>query len=520
MGKILPSFKKTLVDEIITNISSNTSYYYGFAANPIPYTDLAPEVANNDYATMFINDWQMILGKKLNPGDVVPVIKKNLWTANTVYTRYDNTSDAMYEGDNFYVISEPPVVGGSYHIYKCIDNANNRPSIVDPGSIGMPAQSSTIQTSDNYKWKYISSISSANYDKFVSENYAPVYTNTTIATSAAKNSGVELVVIERPGSGYVSYNAGTVRSVQNTTTLQIENDASSSDNFYVESGIYIYNNIDTTSQIRTVSDYVVNSSGKFIYVDPPINTETVVSGISQYLISPAVVFEDDGDISPKAYSVVNTANYSLEEIVMLDPGSNISWANVSIKSSYGSGANVYAIVPPPGGHGSDPVSELGVKGLAVTFSFNNGEYGNVVTANVTYNKIGIVKDPFTIESNTASGETTKGPRFTGAAYNQLLKANVSPSYIFSPGEVVVGSDSKAMGTVVFSNSTQVFLSGDKHFIEGEYISNTAGIDLSRIFINTVGSIYTKDLVPLYIENINNVKRANNQTETYKLTIEL
>ena len=253
MGKILPSYKKAVYDEIVDNIVSNTSYYYAFAANPIPYESTAPAVANNDYSTMFINDWQLLFGKKLANSNFFPVITKNIWITNTVYNRYDNTSNTMYANNNYYVICQPASIGGAYHVYKCIDNANGSVSSVDPSSIGTPTQATTFQTGDNYKWRYITSISSQNYSNFSTENYAPIYPNNSIVSGAFTYSGVEVVMINNPGSGYSSYANGYVRGVVNSTVIQIESTSSGDSQFYTNGAIYIYNTIASTSQIRGVA---------------------------------------------------------------------------------------------------------------------------------------------------------------------------------------------------------------------------------------------------------------------------
>lgn len=522
MGKILPSYKKAIVEEIVDNVYANTSHYYAFAANPVAYPGSTPEISNEDYNTNFINNWQMLFGKKIFSSEIVPVISKKTWASGQTYDRYDNTSNTLISNNNFYVVSPPAVIGGNYNIYKCIDNANSATSTVDPGSIGSPTQASTFQTNDGYKWRYMYSITEYNNDRFTSEDYVPVYTSATISATAASYSGVEVVMITNAGSGYTSYTNGVIRSVQNSTIIQIENYSSSSDNFYVNSAIYIYNTVEATSQIRTVTDYVANSSGKFIFVanTKPFEITKITSGITQYLISPAVVFETDGDSDPKAYSLVNTANYSISNVVMLDIGTNITWANVKIQSGYGSGANVYAIVPPPGGHGYDPVTELNAKGLAIAFNFANTEGATIPTANILYNKIGIIKNPYALNSNLVTGTISKGDQFTSDTFNQLTRGTVSPATTFTIGNFVLGVNSGARGIVVFSNTSQVYISGDKYFINNEGLANSSGSYVCNIAITHIGDIYTKDLKPIYIDNINNVNRANTQTEVFKLTIEI
>lgn len=521
MGKILPSYTKALIDETIDNIVSNNSHYYAFAANPIAYSgNSVPNVANNDYDTLFTNDWQMLFGKKINAGDVALVIENNSWVSNTIYSMYNNQSNTVHSNNNFYVVTEPSIVGGAYHVYKCIDNANGSYSTTNPSTIGTPTQSSSFVTADGYKWRYIYSISSKNYEKFASSGYIPVFTNSTISATASDYSGVEVVNIVNGGNGYSTYHDGTVLANPNSSLIQIENTASENNDFYVNNSIYIYTTFDSTAQITDIIDYIANSSGKFVKVSPVVNTDIISPSISEYKISPKVKFVTDGDSNPIAYSVINTTSNSIQSIVVTDIGTNITWANVSIvsNSAFGSGANLYAIVPPPGGHGFEPATELNVKGVSINFSFANTESNTVITSNTLYNKIGLIKNPYSLSANISTGTITKGSRYSANTFEQILKANVSPSYVFSKGEKVTGNTSGSLGTVVFSNSTVVYLSGDKSFIDGEYIANSSGNYVTTIAITEVGDIYTKDLKPFYVENINNINRNDEQTESYRLTI--
>ena len=334
-----------MFEELADNISANSSQYYAFAANPIEFSGSIPALTNDDYSTLFENNWKMLFGKRLQVADFAPVINNNSWTSGRVYDRYDNTSNTVIANNNFYVVSSPSVVGGSYHIYKCIDNANGAASTVDPGTIGTPTQPSTFEMSDFYKWRYVSSISASNYDKFAANNFVPVYANSTIVSTSPSYSGVEVVVIRNGGNGYSTYTNGVVQSVQNSTLIQIQNYSSENNDYYVNNSIYIYNGanlitFDTTSQLSTITDYISNTSGRWIYVNPSINTSLITSGLSKYSISPSVVFESDGDSNPKAVSIVNTTSNSIQSIIMLDVGTNISWANVRIVSNTAFGAGL------------------------------------------------------------------------------------------------------------------------------------------------------------------------------------
>ncbi|CAB4162796.1 hypothetical protein UFOVP787_119 [uncultured Caudovirales phage] len=515
MGKLNPIFKSAFYDNIINSMTANTSRYYAFASNPIEITGNTPAVSADDYSTNFSPDWKMIFGKKLTTNDIIPVIEKNIWTSNTVYDRYDNTSTSLYNNNNYYVVSEPSTPGGSYIIYVCIDNNNGESSTVDPSSFGTPTQATTFQTSDNYKWRYVSTISNSNYLKFSTTDYIPVYTNSTLSSTSESRAGVEVVVVSNSGTGYDNYHEGTVLSVTNSTLVQISSNASSTSFYYNNNAIYFNTGSEATSQLLKVSNYIHNSGGNWVYLDSESNTNNITPSITQYKIVPNLIFTSDGNTAPVGYCTVNNISNSISSVVILDNGSYVTWANVQVSSIYGSGANLYCIVPPPGGFGHTPASELNMKGIAFAFSFANNESNTILTSNVVYNQIGLIENPYSLGANN-----TKGAYFNSNTFSQTTKANVSPSYTFSYGETIVGANSGSRATVIFSNSSVVYFVGDKNFIDGEYIANTSNVNVTTISITNSASLYAKDVKPLYIQNINNVNRSNTQTESFKIIIQV
>lgn len=510
MGKLLPSYKKGVIDEILLNITANTSHYYAFASNPVSYSGNTPAASAADYDANFVQNWQLLFGKKLSNTDIVPMIKNIRWEANTAYVKYDNSVDLSNSA--FYVVTDPGVPGGQYDIYKCIDNANGAVSTEIPDQL----QAASFTKSDGYTWRYIASISDANYSKFATTAYVPVTPNTSVVSGAYDYSGVEVVKISHSGNGYSAYTNGVVQSVSNSTLIQISASASTDNDFYTRNGIYIYNESEATSQLNVVSAYVSNSTGNFVYLASAANTNNITPSVTRYSISPRVIFQTDGDVDPAAYSVINTTSNSIGSIVIVEIGYGISWANVSIQSntSYGSGALVSAIVPPAGGHGAEPVAELNVQGMGVSFRFANNE-GTTIPSNVLFNKIGLIKNPYELEANTA-----KGDRYSSNTFSAVIKASLTPSVLFTVGHEVIGANSGAVGTVAFANSTTVHLTGDKYFDSGETIVSSNNGTTSAITINTIGDIYSKDLKPLYIQNIDNVQRSNSQTESFKLIIQV
>jgi hypothetical protein len=509
VGKLLPNYRRSIVDDII----NSNSKYYGIAANPVPLTGGVANVTSDDYSSSFNPVWQLLFGKLVGVNDLIQVIDNNIWEAGTVYARYDNTMDLSSE--NFYVITEPASPGGNYDVYKCIDNAGGTESINKPDLV----QATSFTKSDGYTWRYIASIGNANWQKFATTYYAPIFPNTTIVAQSLINSGVEVVVVANGGSGYSSYHDGVVQGFSeiNSSIIQISDNASITGDFYQNNAIYIYNT-GITGEVQTISSYVSNSTGKFVLLQQEANTNNIIPGETLYKISPKILFETDGSLDPKGYTVVNTVSNSIYSVVITEPGSEISWANVTIQSNtiYGSGANVYAIVPPPGGHGSEPASELFTKGIGISVSFTGNET-NTIPDNVQYNKIGLIVNPYSIVQADASKDTTP---YTSNTFSSVLSANIASPITFNVGEQLVGANSGARGTVAFSNTSVVYLTGDKTFANVEYVTSTETNQTVEIEINTRGDIYTKDLKPVYMQNVVDIERASGQTEAFKLIIKI
>lgn len=513
MGALLPSYKEAVISSILNGISTNTTCLYAYASNPVAYSGNTPPIVLSDYSALFVNDWQMLFGKRIQIADIVPVIDNTQWVSNTIYTQYDNTNANLATND-FYVLTPPQIMGGPFNVYKCINNANGAPSTQMPTQV----QPNSFTTADGYTWRYTTSITAAEYDKFFTALYAPCYTNTTLAASASLYTGVENCIITNGGNGYSSYsisNSNFVVAVANSTQIQIQNYESQINNFYAGNGIYIYNSQSATSQLLTVAGYISNSIGNFITLSTPANTAFITPSITKYYISPQVVFTSDANVAPQAYTTINTTSNSVLSLVIINTGYGISWCNVSIvtnASSVASNATAYAIVPPPGGHGFDPASELFVQGMGISFTFSNSE-SNSIPTNITYNQIGIFNDPLTLNTNN-----TPGLAYTTNSFSQVLQANLSPTTTFVVGNVVTGTSSGAVGTVAFCNGTNIFLTGDKSFANNETIVSSNGVTSANININTLGQVYAKSIKPLYIQNISNVVRSNSAAESYKLVI--
>lgn len=508
MALLLPNYKCAIIYDLIETIAADASRYYAIASNPTP-NETIPEDEVNVQTTQIDMAWGMLFGKKLSNTDIVPMITYTKWEANTVYSMYDNASNDLDDAD-FYVIVDPDEIGGDYQIFKCIYNANGDPSTSKPDQL----QASTFEKEDGYKWRYITSVPTAVKNKFATATHFPVVANTTIVTGARDYAAVDVCLVANGGTGYRVYHEGTVEGVSNSTLIQIADDASVDNDFYVNSGIYIYNDLLSTGEVRKVTDYVANSSGNFVTLDAAANTDNIVASVSSYLISPYVKFESDGASDPIAYSTVDPQTNAIASVVIVDPGEGIFRATATIQSntSYGSGANLHPILPPPGGHGSKPAAELQALGMGIYVQFANSEM-NTIPTNIQYNRVGIIKDPY------AANGAAIGALYTDSTFNQLTIANVSPSMVYSVGTTITGANSGAKGVVAFSNTTQIGLVGDLGWVDGETISNAIG-NSTVIDVKSVPDVFHPVITPMFVQNIDNVDRSASGNEGFKFLISL
>lgn len=506
MGKILTGYKSAVINDIV----HSSNYYYMFASNPITSTTI-PLVTNDDYSSKFIDGWQMLFGKRVKPADIKPVVRNIQWTSGTVYDMYDNTKDMSTK--NFYVVT-PTDIGGDYVIYKCIYNNGGSASTEKPDII----QPKSFTKTDGYTWRYITSITNADYVKFATSSYIPIYGNTTTQAASLINSGVEVVQIPNSGNGYSSYHDGFIQSVQSTTLLQIESTASINNEFYVNNGIYIYNDLSATSDLNVITQYVSNATGNWVYLSAEANVNIINPGSTRYKISPRVVFNTNGTTPSKAYSVINTSSNSISNVVIIDTGTSVSWANVHLESNsiFGSGANLYAIVAPPGGHGFDPTDELSIKGFSISTTFANNENETIPTE-VTYNKIGLIKNPYQLNNSTGGKLELPMIANTFSAVSNFTPLNGT---VFTVGDTLTSNITSTIGTVAFSNSTVLMMTGDKTYQDGESLVSSDGQLSTGVYINTLGDVFTKDIRPMYVQNITDVTRSNTTSESYKLIIQI
>lgn len=154
---------------------------------------------NDDEIRQAWND--MIGGEFVQASNISNVVRRINWSAGTVYDRYDDKEENLFETKNIYVITD------SFNVYKCLDNNNSAQSTVKPTGTG----TSVIETADGYKWKFMYNISTAKVEKFLTEDWMPIQfldsddgtSQWTVQQNAVEGS-IEAVRVTASGTGYTS----------------------------------------------------------------------------------------------------------------------------------------------------------------------------------------------------------------------------------------------------------------------------------------------------------------------------
>lgn len=211
MPKLVTSkFRTHAAAQFIESVSesSNTIYYLGaHRSTPLPSGSI-PEPENSVTGSHYEMYDELIFGKHLTTSDFKHMIRKISWTSGTVYDMYDDQVVDL-ESLNFFVMSPE---SSNYHVFKCLNNNNGRPSTSPPLFSETSANDEEYTTADGYQWKYMYTISSAMYSKFATNEYIPVIVNANV-TGNAVSGAIHTIIVDTssPGSQYNNYASGTIK---------------------------------------------------------------------------------------------------------------------------------------------------------------------------------------------------------------------------------------------------------------------------------------------------------------------
>lgn len=146
-----------------------------------------------------------------------------------------------------------------------------------------------------------------------------------------------------------------------------------------------------------------------------INVENGGSGFDT--VNAVVVVTITGDGTGALASANVSANGIVQDIIVNSPGGNYTFANVSVTSTIGGNCVVSTSTSPVGGHGFDPISELGCGHVMMTAQFD-GDENNFVPTDIDYHQVGILVNPTTRQYNPSPAN--------GSIYSATTNIVVAP----------------------------------------------------------------------------------------------
>lgn len=250
-------------------------------------------------------------------------------------------------------------------------------------------------------------------------------------------------------------------------------------------------------------------------VDGAIEAIKVTNGGTNYSNSSNIIITITGDGSGANAIARTNAAQSITNILITDKGQDYTYADVSITGGGGVNAAARVMISPSGGHGSDPMRELGGSYLILNPRVRSSEDGKLPVKN-ELRQIALIQDP----KLKATGNVA-----TGRVYSQVLTVTVSSgSDDYQLDETVYQGGSLATST--FNGTVVNWDSGNNQL----KLANTIGTPISAALTgNTsttsrvIDSVTDKDLLDqsgylLYIDYIQPITRSIDQTEDYKIVL--
>lgn len=248
-------------------------------------------------------------------------------------------------------------------------------------------------------------------------------------------------------------------------------------------------------------------------IEGAIEAVKLVNAGNNYTSAPTITIVGDGT-GANAVATINASSNVIDKIIMTNYGAGYTYADVVIGGP-GSNASARAMISPPGGHGSDPLRELGGSYLIINARLNNTEGGKLPTDN-EFRQISIIQDPKEFVTNNIA---------TQSVYSQTLRLTVSTGAAgYIEDEIVYQGTSLA--AAYFTGRVAAWDSGNNIL----KLTNTVGTVQADVItgansstVRFVESITNKELKDysgnlLYTDNISPVQRADDQTEDFKIVL--
>ena len=466
------SFGVDTAQSFIEDAIDGTSYYV-FAARHIPYAGNSDQVIPVPQDSLFGNTISiydnMIFGKKVQPNNILPMVARYDWSANTSYAMYDDL-DGNLNSENFYAAVN---VGSYTNVYKCLYNNGNTASIVEPSGTDVEP---FLTVEDGYVWQYMYTANDYIMSVFSTQDYIPVVANTQLSANAQAGA-IDVIAVADAGGGYSNY---IVSSFQTSADIKIGGnpyfyglgaEASNINNFYNGCCILMTSGA-AKNEYKIITNYYISNGQKVmvlndVFTNPVQPTDT-------FEIYPFVYVFDTGGMKTAncmARAIVNPVGNTVSYVDIIANGLGYRAANAviiqDVSVPVSSNAVLRPIMSPPGGHGYDVLHELGASTVGINVQFIENEVP-FPTQN-DYRTIGLIKNPEFANVTITINETSLVGNFVAEESIYQYNPIVIPGTVSINNSVLTGSN---------TSFTQSLVAGDPLLISNgstNIYSTVAGI---------------------------------------------
>jgi hypothetical protein len=224
-----------------------------------------------------------------------------------------------------------------------------------------------------------------------------------------------------------------------------------------------------------------------------------------------------GDGKDAVASAVTT-NGAISDIIVTNPGSNYTYANVSFTSDLGANGSLETFTSPIGGHGFDPLSELGCSRVMFTTEFDTSE-GGIIPTDIQFYQYGMIVNPISSISSPQPANGSVYRTTTDLIVSSGFGAYVTDEIVYEGNNLETAS---FKGTVLSFDSSNNILK----------LINTTGTptNSTSIFASTSGTartLFSYTLPDLniftgyisYIENRPSIQRSFDGIEQIRIVLD-
>ena len=192
---------------ILPVTGENLSSIYCFLSRVLPWdNESSPPLPTQDQKNIKTIYKNIFFMKKITTYDMSPVIERIDWVSGSVYDYYRDDIDMFQLDFNGTILRRFYVKNRYDQVFKCLWNNNGGQSTNEPYfEPGTFNANQIFQGADDYKWKYMYTITTGSKSKFMDDIWMPIDIQKNVPNPLLKFAGagsIEVINVTDGGSGY------------------------------------------------------------------------------------------------------------------------------------------------------------------------------------------------------------------------------------------------------------------------------------------------------------------------------